>query len=172
MARNINKNRVFRFNRRIRQRTNYSLRLKLLKSNMIRGVVRSSNKNMLVQFVSYSLKGDKVLLSAKAVDLKKLGYTLNTGNLVASYLTGYLAGIKAQKLNLNEEIIVDLGLQNSSAYGGRLYAAVKGIKDSGIKIRASEKVFPSEERLNGTHLPTKDVAEIIEKTKQAIKEVK
>ena len=139
---------------------------------MIRAVIRSSNRNMLVQFVSYSQKGDKVLLSAKAVDLKKLGYTLNTGNLVASYLTGYLAGIKARKLNLKEDVIVDLGLQNSFAYGGKLYATVKGIKDSGVKIRASETVFPSEERLSGAHLSTKDALGIIEKTKQAISGVK
>ena len=59
MAKNINKNRIFRFNRRIRGQTDYNQRLRLLKSNLTRVVVRRSNKNILVQFVNYNDKGDK-----------------------------------------------------------------------------------------------------------------
>ena len=131
---NKNKNRVFRFNRRIRGLTDYQLRLKLLKSDMTRAVVRGSNKNMLVQFVNYGENGDAIVTSAKSVELVKLGFTLNTGNIVASYLTGYLAGKRLLKKGFDSEVVVDLGLQ-SSLYGSRLYAAVKGIKDSGINVR-------------------------------------
>lgn len=168
---NKNKNRVFRFNRRIRGLTDYQLRLKLLKSEMTRAVIRGSNKNMLVQFVNYGENGDAIVTSAKSVELVKLGFTLNTGNIVASYLTGYLAGKRLLKKGFDSEVVVDLGLQ-SSLYGSRLYAAVKGIKDSGINVRVSDVVFPKDERLSGAHLTAKDADKVIEKTKKAIEGIK
>lgn len=171
MTRNRNKNRIFRFNRRIRGKTNYPLRLRLLKSNMPRVVVRRSNKNTLVQIVEYVEVGDKIISSAKSVDLKKFGMTLNTGNLASAYLTGYLAGKRAQKAGLKSECIVDLGLQ-LSLYGNRLYAAVKGVVDSGVNVRVSDVVFPSEERLTGNHLKSKDAAKEIEKIKKAVEAMK
>lgn len=171
MVKNSNKNRVFRFNRRIRGQTDYSLRLKLLKSDLTRVVIRRSNKNMLVQFVNYTPNGDKIITSAKAVDLTKLGFTLNTGNTVSAYLTGLLAGKRAQKAGFKGECIVDLGLQ-SSMYGTRLFAAVKGVKDSGIDIKVKDIVFPVDERLDGSHLAAKDAKKVIDKTKKAIEGLK
>lgn len=168
---NLNKNRVFRFNRRIRGITNYALRLRLLKSNLPRAVIRRSNKNMLVQFVQYGANGDKIITSAKANELVKLGFTLNTGNLTAAYLTGLLAGKRAIKAGVKEDCIVDFGLQKSLV-GTRLYAAVKGIKDSGLNVRVGDSVFPSEERLNGTHLSVKDAAKVVEKVKKSIEGMK
>lgn len=171
MAKNLNKNRVFRFNRRIRGLTDYQLRLKLLKSGLTRAVVRRSNKNMLVQFIDYVDGADKILTSAKAVDLKKFGFTLNTGNVSAAYLTGFLAGKRLLKAGLDKDCIVDFGLQKSM-YGNRLYAAVKGIVDSGVKLRVSDVVFPADERINGEHLVVKDASKIIEKTKKSIEGMK
>ena len=167
MVKNINKNRVFRFNRRIRGQTDYEQRLRLLKSNMPRIVVRKSNKNTLVQITKYSQTGDNIVTSAKAIDLVKLGFKANTGNITASYLTGYLAGKRALKKSIKSECIVDLGLQEIQ-YGSRIFAAVKGIKDSGVKVRVSEEIFPSEDRLNGEHLKVKDAIKMVEKTKEAI----
>lgn len=171
MARNKNKNRVFRFNRRIRGLTDYKLRLRLLKSNLTRVVIRKSNKNMTVQFVDFDQKGDKIVSSAKSIDLAKLGFTLNTGNLAAAYLTGLLAGKRAQSAGLKNECIIDLGLQKS-IYGNRLYAAVKGVQDSGISVRVGDVVFPADERLAGEHLVSKDAKAVIEKTKKAIEGMK
>ena len=168
---NLNKNRIFRYNRRIRGQTNYKLRLSLLKSDLPRAVVRRSNKNMLVQFVTYDQKGDKILTSAKAVELKKLGSTLNTSNIISAYLTGLLAGKRLLKKGIKEDCIVDLGLQHAN-YGGKIFAAVKGIKDSGVKVRVSDVVFPSEERLSGAHLKTKDATKVIEKVKKSIEGMK
>jgi len=169
--RNKNKNRVFRFNRRIRGQTNYALRLKLLKSKMLRVVIRKSNSGINVQLVKYESSGDNVIVGARAMDLIKLNYTLNTGNIVASYLTGYLVAKKAKLKGINEDCIVDLGLQNAY-YGSRLFAAVKGLMDGGLKVRVSEKVFPTEERLKGEHLKVKNVASVIEKTKKTIEAMK
>jgi len=171
MARNKNKNRVFRFNRRIRGQTDYQQRLKLLRSNLTRVVVRRSNKSVLVQFVDYADGGDKILTSAKSMDLGKLGFTLNLGNISAAYLTGYLAGKRAKLSGFDGECIVDLGLV-SSLYGTRVYAAIKGVKDSGINVRVADIVFPVEERLNGSHLSVKDALSIIGKTKKSIEGLK
>lgn len=168
---NKNKNRVFRFNRRIRGLTDYSLRLKLLKSKMPRLVVRKSNKGMHVQLVEYSEIGDKIIASARANDLTALGYKLNTGNLVGAYLTGMLAAKRAQLKGFKGECIVDLGLQNAF-YGSRIFAAVKGFQDSGLKVRVSEQVFPDEKRLSGEHLKSKDAAKVIEATKKSIEGLK
>lgn len=171
MAKNRNKNRIFRFNRRIRGLTDYVLRLKLLRSNLPRAVLRRSNNNMFVQIVKYGEKGDVVLCSVKSSALKKLGLTLHTGNIVSSYLTGYLAGKTALKKGVSEEVVVDLGLQRS-LYGNRIYAAVKGLVDAGLKVRVSDVVFPSEERLKGAHLKAKDAEKVIEKVKKAIEVAK
>lgn len=172
MARNLNKNRVFRFNRRIRGQTDYQQRLRLLKSKITRAVVRRSNNNMLVQFVDYDQLGDKIITSAKSNELKALGFTINTGNISAAYLTGILAGKKLQKAGFSGETIIDLGLQNAEFRGSRIYAAVKGIVDSGVLVRVSDVVFPAEERINGEHLTSKDAAKVIEKTKAAIEAMK
>jgi len=172
MVKNRNKNRVFRFNRRIRKQTDYKLRLRLLKSELTRAVIRRSNKNMLIQFVNYENNSDKILTSAKSVDLvKNFKLTINTGNLPSAYLTGLLAGKRLLKTGFKGEVIIDLGLQRS-IYGSRLYAAVKGIVDSGVSVKVSDVVFPPEERLNGSHLSNKDANKIIEKTKKAIEVLK
>lgn len=165
--RNINKNRVFRFNRRIRGLTDYALRLRMLKSGLTRAVIRKSNNNMLVQLVNYENQGDKIVTSAKARDLKQLGFTLHTGNLTAAYLTGMLAGKRLLNTGFKEECIIDLGLQKS-IYGTRVYAAVKGLVDSGVNVKVGDVVFPDETRINGEHLSVKDAAKVIDKTKKAI----
>ncbi len=171
--RNRNKNRVFRFNRRIRGQTDYQLRLRLLKSGITRAVIRRSNNNVLVQFVDFKNNSqDKILTSAKSVDLKKsFGFTLHTGNISAAYLTGFLAGKRLLKTGHKSEVIIDLGLQKSM-YGTRLFAAVKGIKDSGVNVKVSDVAFPVDERINGEHLSVKDASKVIEKTKKAIEGMK
>lgn len=171
MVKNLNKNRVFRFNRRIRGQTDYQQRLKLLKSNLTRLVVRRSNKNMVVQLVNYDVNGDKILTAARSVDLKNFGFTLNTGNISAAYLTGFLAGKRAQKAKLKGDVIVDMGLQ-SSLYGTRVFAAIKGVLDSGVNVRVKDVVFPTQERIDGAHLSKKDAGKIIEKTKKSIEGMK
>ena len=156
---NLNKKRIFRYNRRIRGLTDYNQRLKLLKSGLTRAVVRKSNKNMLVQLVEYNPLGDVVKTSAKSDELKKYGFNLNTGNITAAYLTGYLA---AKKAKTKEDVIVDFGLQEVQQ-GNRLYAAVKGLLDGGVNVRVSENVFPDESRIRGEHLSGKDAASVFDK---------
>ncbi len=168
---NLNKNRVFRYNRRIRGQTDYKQRLRLLKSRLTRVVIRKSNNNMLVQFVEYADNGDKVLVSSKSTDLVKLGYTLHRGNTVSAYLTGMLAGKKALKAGVKSEVIVDFGLQEIQ-FGNKLFATVKGLVDAGVNVKVGEDVFPSEERLSGEHLSVKDASKVIDKVKKSIEGMK
>jgi large subunit ribosomal protein L18 len=164
--RNKNKNRIFRFNRRTRQQTDYKKRLELLKGGFIRTVIRKSNNNINIAFVYYDIKGDKIITGAKSNALKKLGSTLHSGNLLSAYLTGYLAGKKFLKTN-KEEVILDLGLQRK-IYGSRIFSAVKGIVDAGVSVRVKEDVFPSNTRMKGGHLKTKDADKQVELVKKNI----
>lgn len=164
MVKNINKNRVFRFNRRIRGLTDYNKRLELLKSGSTRIVVRRSNKSMTVQFVDFDIKGDKIISSARFFDLKSVGVSSKTVNLVTAYLTGYLAGKRFLKKE-NKECIFDFGVKKPFK-GGRVFATVKGIVDSGVNVKfGGDFAFLGDERLEGKHLSVDktDVKKIKEK---------
>ena len=50
-----------------------------------------------------------------------------------------------------KEAVLDIGL-NVSTKGSRIYAALKGVVDSGINIPHSPEIFPSEDRLAGKHI--------------------
>ena len=91
---------------------------------------------------------------------------MHTGNIVAAHLTGMLAAKRFLKKS-QEDCVVDMGLQGIK-YGSRLFAAVKGCVDGGANIRVKDVVFPSEERLSGTHLKAKDAKSVIEKTVKAV----
>jgi large subunit ribosomal protein L18 len=138
------------FRRRYEGKTDYHKRLKLLKSRKLRVVVRGSTNHMRVQIVQSKL-GDEVLVSAFSKELTlNYGWVANTGNLPASYLTGYLAGLRAKKNNI-QEALFDLGMFYNK---NRVLAACKGVLDAGIQIPYNEAFFPEdlEERLKGNHI--------------------
>lgn len=130
--------------------TNYRKRLKLLKSGLVRFVVRKSNNSTICQFVEYHEKGDKTLASFSSLQLKKYGYKGHTGNVPAAYLSGLACGLKAKKLKINNAIL-DTGLYTSTK-GSVIYAALKGALDAGIKIPFDEKILPEERRIKGYHI--------------------
>ncbi|MHA2280586.1 MAG: 50S ribosomal protein L18 [Promethearchaeota archaeon] len=139
------------FRRRFEGKTDYHKRLKLLKSRKLRVVIRPSNNHMRIQIVQSKLGGDKVLISAFSKELVlKYGWIANTGNIPASYLTGYLAGLRAKNNNI-QEAIFDLGMFYNR---NRVLAACKGVLDAGIKISYKEEFFPDgvEERIKGKHI--------------------
>ncbi len=149
------------FKRRRKKKTNYKKRLALVKSGKARLVIRKSLSNISIQFINFDHQGDKTIASAKSTELKKIGWN-KTGNIPAAYLTGLLAGKKAKDKKI-EEAILDLGLQTSTK-GSRLYAALKGVLDSGIKIPHSEEILPKEDRIRGKH-----ISEELEKQFEEIK---
>lgn len=136
--------------RRRKLKTNYVNRLKLLRSGKPRLVVRKSLKNMLCQVVEYEPSGDRCLVSADSRELKGLGWLAGRGNVPAAYLTGLLCGIRAKKKKIGGAVL-DTGMQ-TSAPGGRLYAALKGVLDSGLSVAHSKGILPDGDRSKGAHI--------------------
>ncbi|MDD5181557.1 MAG: 50S ribosomal protein L18 [Candidatus Nanoarchaeia archaeon] len=138
--------------------TNYDKRLKLIKSGMPRLVVRKSNNATVCQVVEYADNGDRTVAAATSLSLKKLGYKAHTKNIPASYLTGYMCGLKAKKKGITEAIL-DTGLYRSTK-GSRIYAALKGFADAGIKIAFDAKICPEERKIHGYQI--EDYAKVLE----------
>lgn len=141
------------FRRRVEGNTNYHRRLKLLKSRKIRLVIRVSNNHVNIQIIESKVGGDKILVSAFSKELvKKFGWKGNTGNLPAAYLTGVLAGLRAQKAKI-EEAVLDLGV---FYHRNRVLAAFKGFLESEIEVPYRKEFFPEglDDRVKGTHIET------------------
>nr|AJS13259.1 large subunit ribosomal protein L18 [uncultured archaeon] len=139
-----------RFRRSREGRTSYKQRLRLLKSNLPRLIIRKSNKHIFVQIVVFEPKGDKVVAQAKSSELKKLGWKYSTKNIPAAYLTGMLIAKKALTAKV-PEAIADIGFYTATK-GAKIFAVVKGAADAGLKINYDAKVFPSEDRIAGKHI--------------------
>jgi large subunit ribosomal protein L18 len=140
------------FRRRREGRTDYRVRLKLLKSGRPRAVVRVSGRRVRVALVGYDPSGDRVLASADSSELGSIDFPSSSlASTPAAYLTAYLAGLRA-KASGEEAAVLDLGISHPTV-GGRLSAALKGLLDSGLDIPHGDEGFPPADRLNGTHLP-------------------
>lgn len=137
------------FRRRREGKTDYRTRLALLRSGEARVVVRRSNTNVLVQFVTYDETGDRVVAQAAARELPELGYKAAGNNSPSAYLTGRLAAKRAAEAGFDTGVL-DLGRQ-SPHKGGVLFAALKGVVDGGIQVPHGE-VLPPEERIRAEHL--------------------
>jgi len=131
-------------------RTYYKKRLKLLLSNKFRFVIRKSLRNLIVSIVEYNVKGDRVVFTVNSRILGKFGWKGDSGNISSAYLTGLFAGKKALHLGINEAIL-DLGFNNSTK-GSRLYSALAGAIDAGLKIPFNPEILPSKERIAGEHI--------------------
>jgi len=118
-------------------KTNYKKRFGFLLSNQLRLVYRASSKNIYMQIVKFIPKGDQVLASVSSQHIRKKGWTHAGKNLPSAYLVGYMIGKQALKQKIDTAIL-DIGLlqhKNKS----RVYAAVKGAIDAGLKVPVSEK---------------------------------
>jgi large subunit ribosomal protein L18 len=155
--------------RRRQGKTDYRMRVALLKSQLPRAVVRKSLKSTHVQIIDFDFKGDKVLASANACELEKFGWSGSHSNLPTAYLTGYLAGKRAIKAGVNEAVL-DIGL-NRPIRGSRIFASLKGLIDSGLQIPHDDSILPKEERIKGQHLK-EDKSSIFETTKNKLEEEK
>jgi large subunit ribosomal protein L18 len=141
------------FRRRRDGLTDYRQRLRLLKSGEPRAIVRFSLRRVRVSVTRYDATGDRVLASADSAELEALGFPAKSlASTPASYLTGYLAGLRAKSAGAGSAVL-DAGLRAPSG-GGRLLGALKGLLDAGIEIPHGEAKFPTADRMNGKHLPT------------------
>jgi large subunit ribosomal protein L18 len=144
------------FRRRREGKTDYRRRLALLKSGETRVVVRTSNRNVVVQFVGYDESGDRIVASAESRELAKLGYPAAASNTPSAYLTGRLAATRAKEAGV-EAGVLDIGRAQPHK-GGVLFSALKGVVDGGVAVPAGEGVFPTEERIRAEHLGTEKAA--------------
>lgn len=154
-----------KFRRRRAGKTEYRKRLALLKSNLPRAVVRKTLTSSIVQVVEFAPQGDRVLASASAQELKKLGWTKACDTLPAAYLTGLLAGKRARQKNITKAVL-DIGLHTPSK-GARIFGALKGLLDAGLEIPHSEEALPSEDRIKGKHI-NKDLEGLVNELKAKI----
>ena len=153
--------------RRREGRTDYKLRLGLLKSGLSRIVVRRTNRYFVVQAVETSEAQDKVVMTVSSKELLKNGWDEKKGGSLKSIPAGYLTGLLMAKKLKKGKYIVDLGMAWTIS-GSRIFAVVKGLVDGGLDIDVNEKVFPSEERLSGGHLKD-DVKNMIVKIREGLK---
>ncbi len=139
------------FRRRRQGKTDYRVRLRLLKSGTPRAVVRLSDRRVRVALVTYDPTGDRVLAAADSRELGGIAFPATSlASTPAAYLTAYLAGLRG-KAGGAAAAVLDAGLRRPTQ-GGRLAAALKGLLDAGIEIPHGEGGFPSVDRLNGAHL--------------------
>src|SRR3989344_2245384 len=132
--------------RRMQKKTDYLARIGMLKSGIPRIVARKTNKYIILQYVKSDEAKDSVLIGVTSKNLLKHGWPEN--------LKGSLKSI------------FDIGLQRNIS-GGRLYAVLNGLVDSGLEISHDKKVFPSEERIKGKHLKS-DLKEVFDKVRKNI----
>ncbi|MGC9210332.1 MAG: 50S ribosomal protein L18 [Acidilobus sp.] len=137
--------------RRREGKTNYYHRFRLLLGGKTRMVVRVSNKYVVVQFIDFDLKGDKVVAAAHSRELEKLyGWKGSGKSTCAAYLTGFLAAARFLQKG-GREAVLDIGL-HKPARGARVFAALKGALDAGVKVPHGEEVLPSEDRIRCEHV--------------------
>jgi len=156
-----------KFKRRRKGKTDYRHRLKLVKSNLPRAVVRKTLNNIIVQFVEYHPDGDKIIGSASGFELKKLGWKYSTGNTPSAYLAGLLGGKRAIKNNIKNAVL-DIGLQRPSK-GSKVFATLKGMIDAGVSIPHDKDMLPGDDRLRGAHI-SKEMEKSFEELKAKIME--
>ena len=147
--------------RRREGKTNYYKRYKMIISKKPRLVVRRTNKYIWVQVIIPKPEGDHTIAAAHSRELvKRYGWLGGTKNTPAAYLTGFLAALRALKSGV-EYAVLDIGLHRP-VKGSRVFAALKGALDAGLKIPHGDGIFPSEERIKGEHIA--NYASVLEKT--------
>lgn len=134
--------------RRIENKTDYLNRRRLLEGGKPRVVIRKTNKYIIIQYVESKEAQDKVIVTAFSKELLEHGWPKDKSGSLKSLAAAYLTGtLFAKKMKHTSESVLDLGLLRSTK-GSRIYAALKGMVDSGVKIKHDPKIFPEEKRIN------------------------
>jgi large subunit ribosomal protein L18 len=160
--------------RRKRERkTDYSKRIRLLKGGAPRIVFRKTNKYIIAQYIKSKEAQDKVETGITSKSLIRYGWPEelkgSLKSIPASYLTGLLIGKKILKKKL-EKPVVDFGMIRV-LHKNRAFSFLKGLEDSGIKMKCKEEFFPKEDKIKGKHLK-KDFSKIFEEIKSKIENEK
>jgi len=155
--------------RRRENKTDYARRIKLLKSGSARVIFRKTNRYLIAQYISSKHAQDKVEIGINSKDLIQYGWPKefqgSLKSLPAAYLLGLLIGRKIIEKKLATPII-DFGMIRI-LHKTKTYSFLKGMIDSGIKIKCKEEIFPNEDRIKGKHMK-KDFSKIFEELKSKI----
>ena len=139
--------------RRKEHKTDYSKRLKLLKGELPRIVFRKTNKYLIAQYVTSDQTKDKIEIGITSKKLTNYGWPKefegSLKSIPAAYLIGLLIGKEITK-NKKENPIADFGMLRVLPKS-KVYAFLKGLIDSGVKIKHKEENFPNEDRISGKH---------------------
>ena len=139
------------FRRRREGKTDYKSRQALVLSEFPRLVVRGTARHIIAQMIEADVIGDKVVVSVNSRELQeKYGWQGACGNIPAAYLAGLLCGYRAVISGIKEAVL-DIGLQTPSP-GARVFAALKGVIDTGIAVSHDEGVLPEKSRISGQHI--------------------
>ena len=143
--------------RRKENKTDYLKRLKLLKGEKPRIVFRKTNRYIISEYIVSEEAQDKVIFGFDSRKLNEYGWPKEAHgslkSISASYLMGYLIGKTILKQKL-ENPILDTGM-NRVLHKNKIYAFIKGMIDSGIKIECKKEFFPEESRIKGEHMKNK-----------------
>jgi len=155
--------------RKKERKTDYLVRMKLLKSGKPRVVFRKTNKYVITQYVESSEAQDKIIFGVTSKNLLKYGWPEklkgSLKSIPATYLTGYLVAKKILKDKL-EKPIVDMGMQRIITKS-KVFAFIKGLIDGGIELSSNEEKFPEDERLNGKSAK-EDISKVVAEVKSKI----
>lgn len=130
--------------------TDYRQRAALLKSGLPRLVVRPSNRYIYIQFVEAQPEGDYTKMAVFSKILAKYNWPLSFKCVPAAYLTGLIAGLKAEKVGIKKAVL-DIGLVRPTK-GNRVFAALYGVVKAGIEVPHSPAILPDENRIYGEHI--------------------
>lgn len=159
--------RVIPKRRRMENKTDYKARFVMLKSGVPRLVIRRTNRYVVLQLVESNQSQDKVLAGVSSKALLEKGWDEKSAGSLKSIPAAYLTGMLFAKQLGKKDVIIDMGMIKNQA-GSRIYAAVKGLIDGGLKISADPKIFPPQDRLEGKHL-SENVQKILNKVKGNLK---
>ncbi len=135
--------------RRREGKTDYHLRLKLLKSKKPRLVVRKTNRYIIAQIVESKEAKDRVIVGATTKKLKEFNWNYGFKNVPSAYLLGLLIGKMAKEKKI-EEAILDIGLHRVTR-GNRIFSVLAGASKF-LNIPHDKKILPSEDRIYGKHI--------------------
>lgn len=153
--------------RRLESKTDYKARLALLKSGKPRLIIRKTNKYMILQIVETDIAQDKVIVGLTSKELLNKGWPKDKSgslkSMAASYLTGLLLGKIAKSKSKVDEAILDMGMQRNIKKS-RIYAALKGVIDSGLKVPHDAESLPSLDSIS----KNKNLGSIFDKLREKI----
>jgi large subunit ribosomal protein L18 len=127
--------------------TDYRARKRAITSQKPLLVVRISNKNVSIQFVKPTVKGDVVLSASHSKELAKVEWHGSSKSTPACYLLGLMAGKKAKAAGVTEAVAYNGVVP--FIRGSRIAALLKGVVDAGVAVPVGEEAFPPAERISG-----------------------